>query len=77
MNEPTSSSAPALARSSGAERRIPSRTSDYELTSLGVTLHETIQALVTWTESHQNEIAAARAAYDARAAHEAETAHAR
>jgi DNA-binding HxlR family transcriptional regulator len=55
---------------------VPPRV-DYELTSLGVTLHETIQALVTWTESHQNEIAAARAAYDARAAHEAETAHAR
>jgi DNA-binding HxlR family transcriptional regulator len=38
---------------------------DYELTPLGSTLHETIQALVTWTEAHQNEIAAARAAYDA------------
>jgi DNA-binding HxlR family transcriptional regulator len=47
------------------------------VTSLGVTLHETIQTLVTWTESHQNEIAAARADYDARAAREAETAHAR
>jgi DNA-binding HxlR family transcriptional regulator len=44
---------------------VPPRV-DYELTPLGVTLHETIQALVTWTERHQNEIAAARAAYDAR-----------
>lgn len=39
---------------------------DYELTSLGATLHSTIRALVTWTETHQNEIAAARTAYDAR-----------
>jgi DNA-binding HxlR family transcriptional regulator len=43
---------------------VPPRV-DYELTPLGSTLHETIQALVTWTEAHQNEIAAARAAYDA------------
>jgi len=39
---------------------------EYELTALGCTLHETIQALVEWTEKHQNEVAAARAAYDAR-----------
>ncbi len=39
---------------------------DYELTPLGATLHDTIQALVDWTESHQDEIAAARTAYDAR-----------
>ena len=45
---------------------VPPRV-DYELTPLGATLHETIRALVTWTEAHQNEIAAARAAYDARA----------
>jgi DNA-binding HxlR family transcriptional regulator len=44
---------------------VPPRV-DYELTRLGVTLHDTIQSLVTWTEKHQNEIAAARAAYDAR-----------
>jgi DNA-binding HxlR family transcriptional regulator len=43
---------------------VPPRV-DYELTPLGVTLHDTIQALVTWTEAHQNEIAAARATYDA------------
>ncbi|MET8046278.1 helix-turn-helix domain-containing protein [Streptosporangium sp. NPDC005286] len=45
---------------------VPPRV-DYDLTSLGVTLHDTIQSLVTWTERHQNEIAAARADYDARA----------
>jgi DNA-binding HxlR family transcriptional regulator len=46
---------------------VPPRV-DYELTPLGVTLHETIQSLVTWTEAHQREIAAARADYDARSA---------
>ena len=45
---------------------VPPRV-DYELTPLGASLHETIQALVTWTESHQREIAAARSTYDARA----------
>lgn len=44
---------------------VPPRV-DYELTPLGVTLHDTIQSLVTWTEKHQNEIAAARATYDTR-----------
>jgi len=44
---------------------VPPRV-DYELTPLGVTLHETIQSLVTWTEAHQREIAVARADYDAR-----------
>ncbi|MFJ6654940.1 winged helix-turn-helix transcriptional regulator [Streptomyces sp. NPDC091377] len=44
---------------------VPPRV-DYELTSLGKTLHSTIQSLVAWTEHHRNEIAAARAAYDAR-----------
>lgn len=28
-----------------------------------MTLHDTIQSLVTWTEEHQDEIAAARAHY--------------
>jgi DNA-binding HxlR family transcriptional regulator len=46
---------------------VPPRV-DYELTPLGVSLHETVQALVTWTDTHQREIAAARSAYDARAA---------
>lgn len=46
---------------------VPPRV-DYELTPLGVTLHDTIQALVTWTEGHQREIAEARASYDAAAA---------
>ncbi|MET8335709.1 helix-turn-helix domain-containing protein [Streptosporangium canum] len=44
---------------------VPPRV-DYELTPLGVTLHDTIQSLVMWTERHQNEIAVARADYDAR-----------
>ncbi|MEV0149343.1 MULTISPECIES: helix-turn-helix domain-containing protein [unclassified Nonomuraea] len=42
---------------------VPPRV-DYALTPLGRTLHETIKSLVTWTESHQREIAEARAAYD-------------
>jgi DNA-binding HxlR family transcriptional regulator len=43
---------------------VPPRV-DYELTPLGVTLHATIQSLVSWTETHQSEIATARARYDA------------
>ncbi|WJV46852.1 winged helix-turn-helix transcriptional regulator [Streptomyces flavofungini] len=48
---------------------VPPRV-EYELTPLGGTLHHTIQSLVTWTEEHQGEIAAARTAYDERAAAE-------
>jgi DNA-binding HxlR family transcriptional regulator len=44
---------------------VPPRV-DYELTPLGMTLHQTIRSLVTWTEDHQREIAAARADYDVR-----------
>ncbi|MGI5166187.1 winged helix-turn-helix transcriptional regulator [Spirillospora sp. CA-253888] len=50
---------------------VPPRV-DYALTPLGASLHTTIKALVTWTEDHQMEIAAARAAYDRRAAAEEE-----
>jgi DNA-binding HxlR family transcriptional regulator len=50
---------------------VPPRV-EYELTSLGRTLHTTIRSLVTWTEEHQEEIAAARTAYDTRAAEAAE-----
>ncbi|MFF6875438.1 winged helix-turn-helix transcriptional regulator [Streptomyces sp. NPDC012474] len=50
---------------------VPPRV-EYELTSLGKTLHATIQSLVTWTEKHQEEIAAARTAYDSRTADAAE-----
>ncbi|AVT31125.1 MULTISPECIES: helix-turn-helix domain-containing protein [unclassified Plantactinospora] len=46
---------------------VPPRV-DYALTPLGVTLHHTIQSLVHWTESHLDEIAAARTRYDERAA---------
>ncbi|MDT9690618.1 helix-turn-helix domain-containing protein [Streptomyces sp. P9(2023)] len=49
---------------------VPPRV-DYELTPLGGTLHTTIRSLVTWTERHQNEIAAAREAYDERETAEA------
>ncbi|GAA2455322.1 helix-turn-helix domain-containing protein [Actinomadura vinacea] len=44
---------------------VPPRV-DYELTPLGADLHSTIKALVTWTEEHRAQIAAARTAYDAR-----------
>jgi DNA-binding HxlR family transcriptional regulator len=44
---------------------VPPRV-EYELTPLGGTLHATIRSLVTWTEEHQGEIAAAREAYDER-----------
>ncbi|WP_298557795.1 winged helix-turn-helix transcriptional regulator [Streptomyces luteogriseus] len=50
---------------------VPPRV-EYELTSLGRTLHTTIQSLVTWTEAHQEEIAQARTAYDTRVAQAAE-----
>jgi DNA-binding HxlR family transcriptional regulator len=48
---------------------VPPRV-DYELTPMGATLHDTIRALVTWTETHQAQIASARAAYDRRQAEE-------
>lgn len=46
---------------------VPPRV-EYRLTPMGRTLHTTINALVVWTEEHQNQIAAARAEYDRRAA---------
>jgi DNA-binding HxlR family transcriptional regulator len=49
---------------------VPPRV-DYSLTPLGASLHATIKALVTWTEDHRQEIAAARDAYDRRVAEEA------
>lgn len=52
---------------------VPPRV-EYALTALGCTLHTTIRSLVTWTEEHQQEIAAARAAYDIRAEREAQQA---
>src|SRR5436189_3993872 len=48
---------------------VPPRV-DYELTPLGATLLDTIQTLVAWAGEHGHEIAAARAAYDARVAAE-------
>src|SRR6267378_3701927 len=49
---------------------VPPRV-DYQLTPLGSTLLDTIQSLVAWAGEHGHEIAAARAAYDARVAAEA------
>ncbi|WP_117000542.1 winged helix-turn-helix transcriptional regulator [Desertimonas flava] len=43
---------------------VPPRV-DYELTDLGCTLLEITDCLVQWTETHQAEIAAARARYEA------------
>ncbi|GAA3803977.1 MULTISPECIES: winged helix-turn-helix transcriptional regulator [Amycolatopsis] len=48
---------------------VPPRV-DYELTPLGISLHQVIKSLVTWTEEHQREIAAAHEAYDRRVAEE-------
>jgi DNA-binding HxlR family transcriptional regulator len=44
---------------------VPPRV-DYELTPLGTTLIGPIEALVQWTVDHTQEIAAARASYEAR-----------
>jgi DNA-binding HxlR family transcriptional regulator len=41
---------------------------EYSLTDLGRSLNTTVTALVTWTESHQSDIAASRARYDEAAA---------
>lgn len=48
---------------------VPPRV-EYRLTPLGETLLVSIQAIVTWSVEHLEEIAAARAAYDARVAEE-------
>ncbi|MBB5856048.1 winged helix-turn-helix transcriptional regulator [Amycolatopsis umgeniensis] len=44
---------------------VPPRV-EYALTPMGITLHKTIQSLVSWTEDHQSQIAVARAQYDKR-----------
>jgi DNA-binding HxlR family transcriptional regulator len=46
---------------------VPPRV-DYELTSLGITLLDAVAPLVAWTRAHRDEIADARAGYDAAAA---------
>jgi DNA-binding HxlR family transcriptional regulator len=38
---------------------------EYALTPLGASLHDAVQALVLWTETHEAQIAEARARYDA------------
>ena len=44
---------------------VPPRV-EYRLTAMGQSLHEMLKALVVWTEDHQQQISAARAAYDGR-----------
>ena len=51
---------------------VPPRV-DYELTPLGTTLIGPIEALVQWTVDHTQEIAAARASYEARVVDELAT----
>lgn len=46
---------------------VPPRV-DYSLTTLGASLHQTVQSLVSWTEAHQATIVAARDRYDAQSA---------
>ncbi|CAM4055493.1 helix-turn-helix domain-containing protein [Kibdelosporangium persicum] len=48
---------------------VPPRV-DYALTPLGISLHQVIKSLVTWTEDHQGEIARAHDEYDRRAEQE-------
>ncbi|TDD07768.1 transcriptional regulator [Nonomuraea deserti] len=48
---------------------VPPRV-EYELTPLGMSLHEVIKSLVIWTEEHQQEISTARSAFDLRTAEE-------
>jgi DNA-binding HxlR family transcriptional regulator len=43
---------------------VPPRV-EYQLTPLGTTLLDTIQPLVAWARTHRDEVAAARATYDA------------
>jgi DNA-binding HxlR family transcriptional regulator len=44
---------------------VPPRV-EYELTTLGRTLHAPLQALALWAEEHFTEVLAARESYDAR-----------
>ena len=44
---------------------VPPRV-EYELTALGMTLKTTVDALLSWSESHRGEIDTARRRYDAR-----------
>ncbi|MFC4854946.1 winged helix-turn-helix transcriptional regulator [Actinophytocola glycyrrhizae] len=48
---------------------VPPRV-DYRLTKLGLTLSETVCALMNWAVDHSGEIDEARAAYDRRADHQ-------
>jgi DNA-binding HxlR family transcriptional regulator len=44
---------------------VPPRV-DYELTKLGLGLHDVMESLSTWAETHIEDVAAARRAYDSR-----------
>ena len=39
----------------------------YELTDLGLSLHQLMRGLKTWAETHMDDVLASRAAYDSRA----------
>jgi DNA-binding HxlR family transcriptional regulator len=43
-------------------------TVSYELTGLGLSLHETMRAIKDWAEDHMDQVLAERATYDARVA---------
>lgn len=70
----------ALERDGLVERTVhpvvPPRV-DYRLTKVGLTLSETVCALMAWAVEHADDIDAARAAYDSRAGNEPLTAPAR
>ena len=52
----------------GGEAAAVQRRVDYELTPLGRTLLEPLTVLIRWTETHFDDILAARAHYDEQAA---------
>jgi len=43
-------------------------TVSYELTDLGLSLHQMMRSLKTWAEMHMDDVLANRATYDARSA---------
>ncbi len=60
----------SLERDGLVERRVTAEVPvrvDYELTALGRSLRPVMLAIKTWAEAHMDDVAAARADYDARA----------
>ena len=43
-------------------------TVSYELTDLGLSLHQTMRGIKSWAETHMDDVLASRAAYDSRTA---------